>query len=159
MEGGFAASCCGPVIFTLDCMQVVVAIVLALVGVVASPPILANSCMGPTRGDKTGWVEQQTSEATSVFIARVTGVSRESVNVHGLSSSASIEILRHLKGTATWADVDAGWFQNFALKSGEARVFFVDGKGVIVGCSEYKYFLSDRDMIRAVSRAVRKNAI
>jgi hypothetical protein len=87
-----------------------------------------------------------------VFVARVKAVSPGRKTRYGLGDSADIEVTMPIKGSANLKTLDTTFCQNFPLKAGDTRVFFVDANGVIVGCSDYRYFTTDAELISVLRR-------
>ena len=114
------------------------------------------SCSGPG-SDRLKWIESVVAESTYVFLARVTDTSDRAANLPGTFGSAEVQVKRHLKGAAGLRAVDV-YVGNFSPKRGEERVFFVDSRGVILPCTEYKYFSTNEDLIRAIQHVLRKHA-
>ena len=112
--------------------------------------------MGPGP-DRIKWIESVVAESAYVFLARVTDVSDRPANVPGTFGSAELEVRLHLKGRAELGAVDV-YVGNFSPRRGEERVFFVDSRGIILPCTEYKYFSTKEDLVRAIRYVLRKNA-
>jgi len=126
-----------------------VAIVISTIALLLwSTPAAAISCIAPR--NLPAWVEHFTSEAADIFLARIRRVSKDPAGPHGVSESATVEIKVRLKGSTTRNTVDTDYFTNFRLKHGEERVFFLDSRGVIVGCSDYKHFVSEKRLMEEI---------
>lgn len=117
----------------------------------------ACSCFGPTEGlDK--WTQGIVESSEHVFLGRITKVSDKPISKFAMFDSASVVVLQSFKGTAKLHGVDSNSLcQTFRLAVGETRVFFVDKNGIILGCTEYRSFANDKQMVEAIRRALQKN--
>lgn len=138
-------------------MKHVVAFITLTIALLATRNAVACSCFGPTEGiDK--WTQGIVESSEHVFLGRITKVSDKPISKFAMFDSASVEVLQSFKGTATLHGVDGNSLcQTFLLAVGETRVFFVDKNGIILGCTEYRSFANDTEMIEAIKRALQKN--
>ena len=123
-----------------------------------SAPAIANacSCAGPEAGISR-WVEANASHAKHIFLARVVSVS--SKGGAGLGPWARVKILKVLKGSPTITRVDTPLLcPDFALTEGDTRVFFTDKDGVILGCSNYRSWLTNRGLLIELERVLKDRA-
>ena len=89
--------------------------------------------------------------ATFVFLARVTDV-KTSKEVPDLQETASIQVIESFKGAPRFTSLSITECQNFALKKGDVRVFFVTSDGMIIGCSEYRSIITDEELVNVLHK-------
>jgi hypothetical protein len=113
----------------------------------------AHACVCDKAGsvNAVDWLRGTGAAAAHVFLARVTEVT-SSGKQPALDEKVRIEVLERFKGDPQFESLSITPCQNFELKQGEVRVFFVSAAGIIVPCSDYRPFLSDDELLKKLRR-------
>jgi hypothetical protein len=119
---------------------------LLLLGLLAQP-VHACSCAGVEKGGEECWVKAVSDFAHTIVVARVSGVSGE------LKSAGKLNVSQTIKGKSQHTIlVTTGVCQDFELRYGEVRVFFLTEKNEVSGCSNYKPQLSNDTVVSILKR-------
>ena len=117
----------------------------------------ATSCMGPGEG-LSRFIEQSVQDSERVLLVKVTSVSEKARSSQHKGPSATVEVLKSLKGTGPISTVETSWLGGVSLRSGDTRVLFTDGAGLIVPCTEYRPWLTEVGVVLEVERIVKRRA-
>jgi hypothetical protein len=125
--------------------------VLALV--TASAPALACSCLGVAEGSEESWVKEVADAASTIVLAEVTSVTGRYGN------AGQLKVQQIFKGEkVSVKDISTGMCQNFPLKKGDVRVFFIEANGEVCGCSNYDYRMSNAQVVTILKRFLKRAA-
>ena len=120
----------------------------------------AQACVCETEVDKervSQWVEDRMKAASYVFLARIKEV-KSSGKLPALDTIVEFETLEQLKGVPRFPSLTISECQNFELKKNDTRVLFVSAEGMICGCTEYRRFINDAQLLNVLRTGVAKNA-
>ncbi len=69
-----------------------------------------------------------------------------------------LETLEQLKGAPRFGSLTISECQNFELRENDTRVLFITADGMICGCTEYRHFVSDGQLMKELREGDQKNA-
>jgi hypothetical protein len=122
------------------------------------PMASATSCMGPSSEGLTQWVATMAQDADRIFLATVVSVSPKGRTPDSPGPSATIRIVKSLKGSGDLTSVDNSWLSAVRPIKNETRVFFTDKTGVILACSNYRDWLTNDGVMLELERVVKRRA-
>ncbi|HEY7641922.1 MAG TPA: hypothetical protein VH814_19485 [Steroidobacteraceae bacterium] len=104
-------------------------------------------CDRPGSIGTADWLRGTGAASAHIFLARITEVVKTNKNPD-LEQRAKVEIVERFKGDAQFESLSITPCQNFALKEGDVRVFFVSRTGIILPCSDYRPFIGDEELLQ-----------
>jgi hypothetical protein len=124
------------------------ALFLALVG--ASSPALACSCLGVAAGAEESWVREKADAAPTIVLAEVVSTTGRFEN------AGQLKVQQTFKGDKVPVRaISTGMCQDFPLKKGDVRVFFIQTNGEVCGCSNYDYRMSNAQVVTILKRLLK----
>jgi hypothetical protein len=130
---------------------------IASLFMMASSVVGATSCMGPGEG-LTRFIEQSVQDAERVILVKVISVSPKGRTTEMPGPSANVRVLKSLKGVGDIRSVEASWLGGVPLAVGDTRVLFTNRAGVIVACTDYRYWLTEEGVVFEVERLLKRRA-
>jgi hypothetical protein len=121
---------------------------------------MAEACVCGTMPEKAEiaqWVEDRRTAATYVFLGRITQIIK-SERKPALDTTVKFETLEELKGAPRFPLLSISECHNFELSENDTRVLFVTSEGMICGCTEYRQFISDDQLLSMLRGGLGQNA-
>ena len=124
---------------------------------IISPTAGAISCLGPDEG-LTRFIEDLVQGSDRVLLVKVFSVSPKGRTAEMPGPSATVRVIKSLKGSGDIHSVEASQIGGVRLVPGDTRILFTDKAGVIHACTEYRPWLTEDGVIFEVERILKQRA-